>query len=81
MRFSGSIPPRYIPLAVLTLLFFLQGPVLFGQGIAGEVVGVADGDTVTILDDRHIQRKIRKADVRCQRLEVSEGCALTREYF
>jgi endonuclease YncB( thermonuclease family) len=59
MRFSGSIPPRYIPLALLTLLFFLQGPVLFGQGIAGRVVGVTDGDTVTILDDRNIQHKIR----------------------
>jgi len=24
---------------------------------------------------------LRKAEVRCQRLEASEGCALAREYF
>ncbi len=24
---------------------------------------------------------LRKAEVRCQRLDASEGCALTREYF
>src|SRR5882672_476396 len=59
MKLSGPPPPRNIPFALLALLFLLNSPVLFGQGIAGKVVGVTDGDTVTILDDRNIQHKIR----------------------
>jgi endonuclease YncB( thermonuclease family) len=54
---------RHIRLALLTFLFSLYAPVLFGQGIAGRVVGVADGDTVTVLDDRHVQHKIRLAGI------------------
>jgi endonuclease YncB( thermonuclease family) len=60
-----------MPLTLLTLLFFLQGPLLFGQGIAGRVVGVTDGDTVTVLDDRNVQHKIRLAGIDAP--ELSQG--------
>ena len=43
--------------------------------ITGRVVGIADGDTVTVLDAQHVQHKIRLAGIdapdRRQSLQIS----------
>lgn len=39
-----------------------SGLVLSGE-LVGQVVGVTDGDTITVLDDQHIQHKIRLAGI------------------
>jgi endonuclease YncB( thermonuclease family) len=36
---------------------------VWAETIQGVVVGVADGDTITVLDDSHIQRKVRLAGI------------------
>ena len=47
-----------------TGLVFLLGVEAFGyNSFIGEVVGVADGDTVTVLTDNKIQHKIRLAEI------------------
>ncbi len=39
-----------------------SGLVLSGE-LVGQVVGVTDGDTITVLDEQHIQHKIRLAGI------------------
>lgn len=45
-----------------TLLLFLALQA-YGETIAGRVVGVADGDTITLLDGDNVQHKIRLAGI------------------
>lgn len=41
----------------------LSGCAVAAASIEGRVIGVADGDTVTVLDDQHHQHKIRLAGI------------------
>lgn len=45
------------------LVLLLVGQITFAQSLTGRVVGVADGDTVTVLDTEHQQHKIRVAGI------------------
>jgi len=47
-------------LAVFLVLFF---SVAHGQELLGRVVGVTDGDTLTVLDTRNVQHEIRLAAI------------------
>ena len=44
-------------LLILLLLIFQQS--VFAESLPGKVVGVSDGDTITVLDSNHGQHKIR----------------------
>ena len=58
--------PRYITviaLSLLTLLLPAVGTAATPQTIIGKVVGVHDGDTLTLLDDSKRQIKIRLAEI------------------
>lgn len=47
---------------VIAALLFALPPILSHAGVlAGQVVGVTDGDTITVLDDQRTQHKIRLA--------------------
>ena len=48
-------------LLVLTLIFSIQ--VVNADTITGRVVGVSDGDTITVLDDNFTQYKVRLAGI------------------
>src|SRR4051794_17597329 len=50
------------PLSALTLLLVLAAPAASEQ-LSGRVVGVADGDTLTLLTDRREQVRIRLAEI------------------
>ena len=52
---------RY-PLLAVTLPLFAASPAL-GATIYGRVVGVSDGDTVTVLDNANRQHKIRLSGI------------------
>ncbi len=45
-----------------TVLLVLVLPAL-AETIAGRVVGISDGDTVTVLDGQNVQHKIRLAGI------------------
>lgn len=47
----------------LFLLLLLSAGPAFPADLTGRVVGIADGDTLTILDDRNQQHKIRLAGI------------------
>jgi endonuclease YncB( thermonuclease family) len=48
---------------ILGLLIALLTPSAWAQILMGRVVGVADGDTITVLDDQRVQHKIRLAGI------------------
>lgn len=48
----------------LVFLFFLSPFILFSQ-TAAKVVGISDGDTITVLLEGNIQKKLRLAEVDC----------------
>lgn len=48
---------------ILGLLITLLMPAAWAQTLTGRVVSVADGDTITVLDDRRVQHKIRLAGI------------------
>lgn len=54
---------NYIKIALLGAAIFLSIIASAGGSIAGRVVGVADGDTLTVLDDMNQQHKIRLAGI------------------
>lgn len=59
----GGVAPRmarHLPLLALLLLLALPAR---AAEIAGRVVGITDGDTLTLLDDRRKQRRIRLAGI------------------
>lgn len=59
-----GVPARWAIASLFLLIAFASvalGP--FGTQIRGRVVGVTDGDTVTIIDSRHVQHKIRLAGI------------------
>ena len=45
------------------VLLLLAIPSIAAQSIVGKVIKVADGDTVTILDDRRLQHRVRLAGI------------------
>lgn len=47
---------------LLAFLLFIS-PLLQAETLIGKVVGVTDGDTITVLDDSHTQYKIRLAGI------------------
>jgi endonuclease YncB( thermonuclease family) len=48
---------------LLPLLIALLAPPVFAEALAGKVVGVSDGDTITLLDALKTQHKIRLAGI------------------
>lgn len=52
--------PRRLLLALLALLLAVDA---WGLQITGRVVGVTDGDTITVIDDQRTQHKIRLAGI------------------
>lgn len=48
---------------IFVIIFVLAVSNTFAYEISGKVVGVADGDTLTILDDSKTRHKIRLADI------------------
>jgi endonuclease YncB( thermonuclease family) len=48
---------------IVLLVLVLAAQTAFAQQLVGRVVGVADGDTVTVLDADHQQHKIRIAGI------------------
>lgn len=54
--------PRWYPIVLMVLLHVASLPSMAAT-LEGRVVGVADGDTVTVLDDRNQQHKIRLAGI------------------
>lgn len=66
-----------MPYARITLLFatlWLPATVLAEQ-IVGRVVGVADGDTLTVLDDRHTQHRVRLSGIDAPEKKQAFGTA------
>lgn len=47
----------------LTILILFSCPEVFAGEIVGRVVGVSDGDTITVLDGDRMQHKIRLAGI------------------
>lgn len=48
---------------IMILLFWICTNVAMADTMEGKVVGVSDGDTITILDSSNIQHKIRLAGI------------------
>lgn len=59
-RGSYSLQARTL---ILGLLITLLTPAAWAQILTGRVVGVTDGDTITVLDDQRVQHKIRLAGI------------------
>lgn len=59
-RRSCSLQARVL---ILGLLITLLTPAAWAQILTGRVVGVTDGDTITVLDDQRVQHKIRLAGI------------------
>lgn len=49
--------------SLVALLFALSSGLALAGMLGGQVVGVADGDTITVLDDQRTQHKIRLAGI------------------
>lgn len=60
MRLISAEVPRILITGVLTCLLSAD---LWAQILAGEVVAIADGDTLTLLDAGKVQHKIRLAGI------------------
>ena len=56
--FLWFLASRLIPAMTLCLVFQVQADTLLGK-----VIHVADGDTITVLDDTHTQHKVRLAGI------------------
>lgn len=48
---------------LISILLILICQTTFAETLIGKVVGVTDGDTITVLDDSHTQFKIRLAGI------------------
>lgn len=48
---------------MLALALLSAAPWVAAEGLTGRVVGVADGDTITVLDAQRVQHKIRLAGI------------------
>lgn len=55
--------PQFISALVLAGLLLVAGNAACAETIVGRVVGIADGDTVTVLDASKTQHKIRLAGI------------------
>lgn len=56
-------PGRTYAAYVFFLVFFLAANPAKAATLAGKVVALSDGDTVTVLDERNVQHKIRLAGI------------------
>lgn len=54
---------RTITRACLIVFFLFQYQLLFAASLTGKVVGVSDGDTITVLDSSKTQHKIRLSGI------------------
>ena len=55
--------PRLLSALMLAALLLVAGNAALGETIQGRVVGIADGDTATVLDSSKTQHKIRLAGI------------------
>jgi endonuclease YncB( thermonuclease family) len=60
--------PRWMRRLVLLAFLVISSAQLFAETLAGRVVGVADGDTITVLDSTRTQHRIR-----LQGIDAPEG--------
>lgn len=49
--------------AIMCMLALMVASDAWAQKLSGRVVGVTDGDTITLLDERNVQHKIRLAGI------------------
>lgn len=63
---------------ILGLLITLLTPAAWAQILTGRVVGVTDGDTITVLDEQRVQHKIRLAGIDAP--EKSQAFGQLRDY-
>lgn len=47
----------------LIIILWMAAGTAFASNLAGQVVGVSDGDTITVLDHDHQQHKVRLAGI------------------
>lgn len=65
--------------ALVLVSWLLLSPLALGQGLAGRVVGVHDGDTLTVLTPEKQRVKVRLADIDAPELGQPFGRAAKRE--
>lgn len=58
-RFVNTTTMKYRLFVLLLILLLLPTSTLSATTITGKVISVADGDTITVLDNHHRQTKIR----------------------
>lgn len=63
MMWSPISQCRSFPTAAAVALVFAATSACAGETIVGRVVGVSDGDTITVLDSRRLQVKVRLAGI------------------
>lgn len=63
VRFRSVEPSRVRLAFVLLLSAFLAANPAISATLSGRVVGLSDGDTVTVLDEHNVQHKIRLAGI------------------
>jgi endonuclease YncB( thermonuclease family) len=56
-----------------TSIFFILSTACFAGSFTGKVVGVHDGDTITVLDAQKVQHKIRLAGIDTPELKQAHG--------
>ena len=69
---NALTPPQFV--CKMVTLFFIQIVILLNkcvhETLVGKVVGVTDGDTITVLDGQQTQHKIRLMGVDCSGPDV-----------
>lgn len=63
MHWPRTVLPRFISALILAVLLQVAASAAFADTILGKVVGVTDGDTVTVLDASKVQYTIRLAGI------------------
>ena len=65
--------PRRLSALILAALLLLAGHAALASTIMGRVVGIADGDTVTVLDSEKTQHKIRLGGINAPERRMAFG--------
>ena len=58
-----SLLSKHFRFPLVALLVYAASSTLWAQSLIGEVVAIADGDTLTVLDANRVQHKIRLAGI------------------